>query len=246
MYGTVHLKEQLRLSPCCERNTPISNVAFAGTAAPTKRLAARRAAFVAAAQEVFHQKGFAAATLDDVIAISGGSRQTLYALFGGKQGLFEALVTERCESVFGALAHEKVASNSPESVLTEVGVRYLDVILSPEGLSLTRLVISEAPRIPEMADTYWTCGPGRSRAYLADFLQHQVEHGRLEMADCQKGADHFLEMVSGTIRLQCLIGARQPPDRAEIEDIVRGAVARFLNGCGRVKGSPAERPGASA
>ena len=89
----------------------ISNLDFAVTASPSKRLAARRAAFVAAAREVFHQKGFAEATLDDVIALSGGSRQTLYALFGGKQGLFEALVTETCESIFGGSRRRKWRRN---------------------------------------------------------------------------------------------------------------------------------------
>jgi len=201
---------------------------------------------VAAAREVFHQKGFAEATLDDVIALSGGSRQTLYALFGGKQGLFEALVTETCESIFGGLTPEKMASQSPDLVLREVGVRYLEIVLSPAGLSLTRLVVGEAPRIPEIAETYWKCGPGRSRAYLTDFFERQIERGRLEMADCQKGADHFLEMVSGTIRLQCLIGVRKPPDRAEIEDIVQGAVSRFLNGCAKVLDAPGTRTRASA
>ena len=53
-----------------------------------------------AAREVFEAKGYAAATLDDVIARSGGSRQTLYEQFGGKQGLFEAMVSDRCSKVF--------------------------------------------------------------------------------------------------------------------------------------------------
>ena len=132
-----------------------------------------------------------------------------------------------------------MASQSLETVLTEVGVRYLEIVLSPAGLSLTRLVIGEAQRIPEIAETYWKCGPGRSRAYLTDFFERQIDLGRLEMADCRKGADHFLEMVSGTLRFQCLIGVRQPPDEAEIEDVVQGAVMRFLNGCATQPDAPA-------
>jgi hypothetical protein len=33
------------------------------------------------------------------------------------------------------------------------------------------------------------------------------------------------------VRLQCLIGLRQPPDPKEIDEIVQSAVAHFLNGC---------------
>ncbi len=55
---------------------------------------------------VFDEKGYAEATLDDVIGRSGGSRQTLYALFGGKQGLFEAIISENCETIFQGLTPE--------------------------------------------------------------------------------------------------------------------------------------------
>ena len=74
-------------------------------------------------------------------------------------------------------------------------------------------------------------GSGRSRAFLTEFFDRQIERGLFEMADSRKAADHFLEMLSGTIRFQCLIGVRQPPDGAEIKEIVASAVAQFLNGC---------------
>ncbi len=212
---------------------------------PSKRLAARRAAFLSAAREVFQAKGFAEATLDDVIARSGGSRQTLYALFGGKQGLFEALVTENAETIFRGLTPDKLASQAPELVLTAVGVRYLEIVTSPACLSLHRLVIAEAPRIPEIAERFWKLGPGRSRAFLTDFFERQVERGLLKMADSGKGADHFLEMLSGTVRFQCLIGVREPPERSEIEAIVQAAVAQFLSGCA-MKEAPAQGRIASA
>ena len=81
---------------------------------PTKRLAARREAFLAAARQVFEKKGFAEATLDDVVALSGGSRQTLYALFGGKQGLFEAITSDTCETIFQGLTPEKLATRAAD------------------------------------------------------------------------------------------------------------------------------------
>jgi len=196
-----------------------------------KRLVARRDAFLAAAQEVFQEKGYAEATLDDVIARSGGSRQTLYALFGGKQGLFEAITTDIVETIFQGLAPEQLAPRATDEVLKEVGTRYLAIVTSPACLSLHRLVIAEAPRIPEVVQRFWKLGPGRSRAFLAEFFDRQIERGLLRMPDSRAGAEYFLEMLSGTVRLQCLIGLRQPPTPQEIEEIVQGAVAQFLNGC---------------
>jgi len=207
-----------------------SDIASAAST-PSKRLAARREAFLAAARQVFEKKGFAEATLDDVIALSGGSRQTLYALFGGKQGLFEAIISETCETIFKGLTPEQLAPRSTDEVLKEVGTRYLAIVTSPPCLSLNRLVIAEALRIPEVVQRFWKLGPGRSRAFLAEFFDRQIERGLLRMPDSHAAAEYFLEMLSGTVRLQCLIGLRQPPTPQEIEKIVQGAVAQFLNGC---------------
>jgi TetR/AcrR family transcriptional regulator, mexJK operon transcriptional repressor len=198
---------------------------------PSKRLAARRDAFLAAARQVFEKKGFAEATLDDVVALSGGSRQTLYALFGGKQGLFEAITGDTCETIFKGLTPEQLAPRATEEVLKEVGTRYLAIVTSPSCLSLNRLVIAEMPRIPEVARRFWKLGPGRSRAFLAEFFDRQIERGLLRMQNSRAGAEYFLDMLSGTVRLQCLIGLRQPPTPQEIEEIVQDAVAHFLNGC---------------
>ncbi|MGA7384941.1 MAG: TetR/AcrR family transcriptional regulator [Methylocella sp.] len=202
-----------------------------GCIPPSKRLAARRKAFLTAARQVFEKKGFAEATLDDVVALSGGSRQTLYALFGGKQGLFEAITSDTCETIFHGLTPEKLATRATDEVLKEVGTRYLAIVTSPGCLSLNRLVIAEAPRIPEVVQRFWKLGPGRSRAFLAEFFDRQTERGLLRMPDSRAAAEHFLEMLSGTVRLQCLLGLRQPPTPREIEEIVHGAVAQFLNGC---------------
>ncbi len=217
--------------------TAVSDIDFSA-ASPSKRLAARREAFLSAAREVFQEKGFAEATLDDVIARSGGSRQTLYALFGGKQGLFEALITNAAEAIFRGLTPEKLAPHTPELALTAFGIRYLQTVTSPEAISLNRLVVAEALRIPDLAQRYWQLGPGRSRDFLIEFFDRQIARGQLDMEDSRKGADHFLEMLSGTFRFQCLLGIRQPPDETEVVAAVKGAVAQFLNGCATIKDAP--------
>jgi AcrR family transcriptional regulator len=184
-----------------------------------------------AGRAVFHEKGFADATLDDVIAKSGGSRQTLYALFGGKQGLFEAIVSDNCETIYRGMALNALATRSPAEVLEEVGTRYLAIVTSPECLSLNRMVISEAPRMPELAQRFWSLGPGRSRSFLTAFFETQIARKTLRLSDPAAAADHFIEMLSGTTRMQCLIGVRAPPSKSEAKKIVKGAVAQFLDGC---------------
>jgi TetR/AcrR family transcriptional repressor of mexJK operon len=207
--------------------------------AASKKLAARRNAFLAAGRLVFNEKGFADATLDDIIAKSGGSRQTLYALFGGKQGLFEAIVTDNCEALFRGIATGCLATRAVGNVLEEFGERYLAIATAPDCISLNRLVISESIRMPELGLRFWSLGPGRSRSFLANFFQAQIKQGTLSLNDCAAAADYFLDMLAGTIRMQCLIGLRPPPTKSEIKKIVKRAVTQFLMGCQLDKIEPA-------
>ena len=100
------------------------------------RLETRRRAFLDAANAAFLEKGYAGTTLGDIIARSGGSRQTLYALFGGKQGLFEATVAERNAEIFRPLRAEGHLDRAPEVVLVEIGKHFLRNVLSPQALGL--------------------------------------------------------------------------------------------------------------
>jgi hypothetical protein len=123
------------------------------------------------------------------------------------------------------------ATRAIGDALEEFGARYLTIITSADCISLNRLVISESPRMPELGERFWSLGPGRSRSFLSDFFRGQVKQGTINLNDCAAAADHFLEMLSGTIRMQCLIALRAPPTKAEINKIVKRAVTQFLEGC---------------
>lgn len=205
-------------------------------AATRPRLAARRRAFLEAATAVFLKKGYANATLDDVIARSGGSRQTLYALFGGKQGLFEALVAERSDKIFAPFRAEGLLDRPPDEVLVEVGIRFLETVTTPDALGVYRLVVAEGVFMRELAERFWEVGPGHTRALLAGYFEEQTRRGTLRLQDPEQAASQFLGMLLGNLQLQCLVGLREVPGPEEIEALVRTAVARFLDGCRAHKG----------
>src|SRR5690606_24885252 len=96
---------------------------------------ARRRAMIDAAWQVLQEKGCEAATLNDIIALSGGSRATLYEAFGGKDGLLEAAVAERC-SAFGnsmqLLLDDR--KNDPRKVLEALAEAFLAKVFAPESI----------------------------------------------------------------------------------------------------------------
>ena len=48
---------------------------------------------------VFLQHGYAGATVELVVRRARASKATIYSFFGGKEGLFDALIDERAERI---------------------------------------------------------------------------------------------------------------------------------------------------
>ncbi len=67
-----------------------------GTVGRPKQMseAERRGQLVAAAGEIFLQKGYRATTMDDIAQCAGMSKKTVYQIFPAKSELFDALLTE--------------------------------------------------------------------------------------------------------------------------------------------------------
>ena len=76
------------------------------TAIPaTRQGRATRERIVRAAAELVAERGAAATSLDDVIAVTGASKSQLYHYFGDKRGLVAAVVDFQCAAVLGLQAH---------------------------------------------------------------------------------------------------------------------------------------------
>jgi TetR/AcrR family transcriptional regulator, mexJK operon transcriptional repressor len=194
------------------------------------RLKTRRLAFLNAANAAFLEKGYANTTLGDIIAKSGGSRQTLYALFGGKQGLFEAIVAERNAEMFRPLRAEGQLDRAPEDVLVEIGIRFVQMVLAPDAIGVFRLVVAEGPSMRELSERFWDLGPARTIDAFEGYFAEQSRRGVLRVDDAKQAARQLQGILLGNFHMQCLLGVREPPSPEEIRAFVKTAVTRFLDG----------------
>jgi len=82
-----------------------------------QRAVKTRARILEAASERFAEKGFNGATVDEIAGLAGVNKQRLYAYFGSKNGLFEAVLCEVFEQVelFSRATVEK-ARKKPEKL----------------------------------------------------------------------------------------------------------------------------------
>lgn len=195
-----------------------------------RRGEARRQAMLEAASELFLERGFEGTSVSDVVKRSGGSLATLYAWFGSKEGLFEAIAAEISAHILAALDTQEFESRPLAEALQALGERFLGQVLCPEALRWHRMCFSEGHKFPELRAALIRSGPGRITERLADYLAAQARAGRLEIEDPSLAATHFFALVKSETHLAAVCGE---PIEVSPEDVVaqvRRAVRVFLRG----------------
>ncbi|MDX2144366.1 MAG: TetR/AcrR family transcriptional regulator [Rhodospirillaceae bacterium] len=189
---------------------------------------ARKEAILKAAREVFIAKGYAATSLDEIVAKSGGSLATLYQLFGNKEGLWRELILTYGNRVTEPFEDAQLKDGPPDVVLRAFAGRLLALNLNPDAAVGTRIIISEGVRFPDMARGFYESGPIRGRRIVADYLRGQVAAGHLEIADPDLASDLFCNMVEGDIAPRSACGLAPQWSPAEIEQRIDEMVRIFL------------------
>lgn len=101
-----------------------------------------RAKLVLAGRRAFAEKGFAAASMDDLTADVGLTRGALYHNFGDKKGLLAAVVAQ-VDGEMAERAREAAASASNDwDALIAEGAAYIEMALDPE---VRRIVLLDGP-----------------------------------------------------------------------------------------------------
>jgi TetR/AcrR family transcriptional repressor of mexJK operon len=196
----------------------------------------RLAAILAAAETVFLEKGYDGGSLDDVARVAGASKATIYAHFGSKFGLFEAILSARIAQVQQPLKAGEAVHAPARDVLTQFGRGFLRTLLAPVPLKFYRLIISQGIHFPELSRTWFHNGPRTAITALGAFFKHRTAHGELDVPDPDTAAEFFLMSLRGTLQMQALVGLIEPPFDDAINAKVAAAVDMIMRAYGPQKG----------
>jgi len=168
-------------------------------------------------------------SLDTLIARAGGSRRNIYSHFGGKEGLFLAVIGSMSEAQAAPLKSLQIPlSGNPAEALLMFGKALLERVLQPRTLALHRLMIAEASRFPELAQTIWRSGHEQAAHVLAEWVSHQQKAGVLRKGHApQLLARQFVDLAVADAQLCAQIGV---PESAYRDVALKAAVETFLRG----------------
>ncbi|MGZ0149584.1 TetR/AcrR family transcriptional regulator [Kribbella sp. WER1] len=194
----------------------------------------KRRAILAAATEVFLQHGYLGASMDEVAAKAGVSKQTVYKQFENKERLFAEIVLgtsdQLMDGLFQAYVDTLDGAADAREALRALAHRLLLSLTADNVLQLRRLVIAEADRFPEVCGAWFNSGFEKSLDALGQALTRLSDRGLLkQLDDPTLAAYQFAGLVMyKPMNRAMFAGTRQRVDNSELHKLADQAADVFL------------------
>lgn len=181
--------------------------------------AAKHAAVIAAAAELFLSGGYARTSMDAITALAGVSKQTIYAHFGDKESLFLAVIADRRARAGDERRLEENPLLEGEDLhagLVAFGEWHLITVLDPQLAALRRMLIGELTHQPRLRELWNIGGPTQLRAQLAAELHERTE--ALDIPSLDLAVSQLLALLSHEANMLTMYGLTplEPPTRRRI------------------------------
>ena len=149
-----------------------------------RRKDARPQELLAAALDLFGEKGYASTRLEDVAKRAGVSKGTLYLYFTNKEELFKAVVRENLVSAIGA-AEDDIAEFDGHSadLLRQIMLGWWEKVGATKSSAITKLMMAESGNFPELARFYQEEVIARCTVMICGMVERGMARGEFRPVD---------------------------------------------------------------
>jgi TetR/AcrR family transcriptional repressor of mexJK operon len=184
-----------------------------------------------AATDLFLAEGYGATSIEAVAQRARISKRTFYHRFSDKAALFGAVVQRIIQGVRPPPEVPLFEGSGLREVLHRLARLGVHASVAPMTLALTRLMLVEAQRFPELAAIVAREG-SRAEAIkqIATMLERESRAGRVTIDRPEFAAEQFLSLLL-TVPQRRALGLGVPMTEAELDCWADDCVNLFLNGC---------------
>jgi AcrR family transcriptional regulator len=187
-----------------------------------------RKKILGAAMSAFMEAGYAQTSTLEIATRARVSKRELYALFGNKEAMLVACITERARRLQapadlpGLRDRETLAQ-----VLTAFGIKLLTETTDPVVVAVFRLAISETVHAPKVAQALHSIARKPTRDSLQVIMANASSAG-LFAGDPDAITETFLGLLWGDLMTGLLLGVADRPAAGEIARRAREATTALL------------------
>lgn len=132
-------------------------------------LEARHQNLIETAGQLFLKMGYGKVSLELIAREAHVAVRTIYVKFGGKAGLFQAVLAANRAKFIPAQQMES-DMRPLKQVVGGFAEHFLALISAPDALEIQRMVIAEAKANPELASSFYEAGPKLARDMLGRYF----------------------------------------------------------------------------
>ncbi len=184
---------------------------------------------------LFLEYGYGNLSLETIARDARVSMRTIYNQFGGKAGIFGAVIRRCSDQFVTSLLDEHIVKRSPEEALISFAKQFLYRITRPDVVRIRAILIGESLRFPDLATQFYEQGPQRTLNHLTQFFAQHQKTGYFSAIDPRFLADHFLSVLRSERFQKLQLGLEPTPSEGEIDIWVRQATDVFLHGSLNIK-----------
>ena len=184
-----------------------------------------REVIVEAAASLFLERGFGAASMDDLAEAAGVARRTLYNQFASKEEIFRAVLLKVAGHLEHAFPPGIETQGDVEDVLRLVARVILQLHKNPEYFGFLRMVVADFRQFPWIAAEFAAVMDPLTDQ-LAQYLVHLTRMGVLSCRDPMLAAHVFMGVLNEFSLWPLLIGREILPISSE--DVIEETIRIFM------------------
>jgi AcrR family transcriptional regulator len=181
-----------------------------------ERAAERRAAIVEAAFDEFVARGFAATRIDDIAKRAGVAKGTIYLHFKDKESMFEELVRTAIVPLLARLAAPPAPGGTVRDAVERVAETFIREVASTRRGDIVRLIVSEGPRFPAIADFYYREVISRGLAGMRALIELGIARGEIRQKDLARFPQILVAPAIVAVIWKSLFDRHSPLDALEM------------------------------
>lgn len=168
-------------------------------------MTAKRDQILDAAVEEFLEYGFAGTNMDRITERAGVSKRTVYKYFESKENLFRTMCDNVRLKYVEQLDIPYQKGRDIRQQLTDLAWAEGRILMSAEVMAMTKLIMSEVMRNPELAQKAQDDADLKQSFYA--MMRNAAADGQLELDDPVEAGDIFISMIKHTTFWPVIFGA---------------------------------------
>lgn len=184
---------------------------------PLDGVSPRRSAILHAAFAVLMEHGYAGASTLEIATRAKVSKRELYAEFGNKAGILNALIAATSARMQVPLRATEITDRPAlAAALVRYGVTALGELTVPAVIAINRLAVAEAGQSSDMGQVLETAGREPNRRAMIDLFARAQARDLVGSGDPDVMAGQFFSLLTGDLLLRLMLGVARAPTAAEI------------------------------